>query len=330
MSTTTRPTGRLGMVARVAAWTTRHRGRVLSTWIVVLVAAVGLFKGAGSDFSNSLTLPGTQSQAAVNALQRGFAKQAGDQDQIVFATAAGSITAPQSRARISRALARVATLPHVVSVVSPYSAHGAHQVAAEPHRRVRDRDLRRAGPVAPGRRHQSRHRHRPVGADIVAAGRARRPGDRACREAVAGIGDGDRTARRDGHPADHLRVVHRDGPADPDNAARPRRWHQPRRDRLPHRPDSRLRHSAGRDDRSRGRASTMRCSSSPDSGKTDSTGRPSTTPSSQPWTPLDAPSSLPARPSSSRCSVSCCSASGCSMAWRSPPRWPSSPPCWPH
>ncbi len=118
------------MVARVAAWTTRHRGRVLLTWIVVLVAAVGLFKGAGSDFSNSLTLPGTQSQAAVNALQRGFAKQAGDQDQIVFATAAGSITAPQSRARISRALARVATLPHVVSVVSPYSAHGAHQVAA--------------------------------------------------------------------------------------------------------------------------------------------------------------------------------------------------------
>ena len=94
MSTTARPTGRLGMVARVAAWTTRHRGRVLLTWIVVLVAAVGLFKGAGSDFSNSLTLPGTQSQAAVNALQRGFAKEAGDQDQIVFATAAGSITAP--------------------------------------------------------------------------------------------------------------------------------------------------------------------------------------------------------------------------------------------
>ena len=35
------------------------------------------------------------------------------------------------RARIEPALARVAPLPHVVSVVSPYSAHGAHQIAAD-------------------------------------------------------------------------------------------------------------------------------------------------------------------------------------------------------
>jgi RND superfamily putative drug exporter len=94
-------------------------------WLVMLVVAIVLFKGAGSDFSNSLTLPGTQSQAAVNALQRDFSKQAGDQDQIVFATPSGSVTSATAKARIAPALARVAGLPHVVSVVSPYSARDA-------------------------------------------------------------------------------------------------------------------------------------------------------------------------------------------------------------
>src|SRR3984957_12231546 len=122
MSTTASRDLPLGLVARVAAWITRHRGRVLLAWLVVLVAAVALFKSAGSDFSNSLTLPGTQSQAAVNALQRDFPRQAGDQDQVVFAAPHGSITAAAVKARIASALDRVAQLPHVVSVVSPYSA----------------------------------------------------------------------------------------------------------------------------------------------------------------------------------------------------------------
>jgi len=69
------------MLARGAAWTTRRRGLVLVAWAVVLIASVALFKGVGSDFSNNLTLPGTQSQAAVTLLQREFTRQAGDQDQ---------------------------------------------------------------------------------------------------------------------------------------------------------------------------------------------------------------------------------------------------------
>ncbi len=122
---------RRGMVARLAAGTMRHRRRVLVAWIVALVAVVGALKVTGANFSNALTLAGTQSQAAVNLLRHDFPTQAGDQDQIVFATAGGSITAAAPRARIGRALARVASLPHVVSVVSPYAAPGARQVSAD-------------------------------------------------------------------------------------------------------------------------------------------------------------------------------------------------------
>jgi RND superfamily putative drug exporter len=131
MTTDARRDRSLGLVARSAVWITRHRGRVLLAWVVVLVIAVASFKTAGSDFSNSLTLPGTQSQAAVNVLQRDFRRHAGDQDQIVFATSHGSITNAAARARIAPALARVAQLPHVVSVVSPYSAAGARQISAD-------------------------------------------------------------------------------------------------------------------------------------------------------------------------------------------------------
>ncbi len=131
MSTSARHDQPRGVVARAAVRIAHHRGRVLLVWLVVLVTAVTIFKGAGSDFSNSLTLPGTQSQAAVNALARDFPKQSGDQDQIVFATSSGSVTSAAARARIAPTLARVASLSHVVSVVSPYSARGAHQVSPD-------------------------------------------------------------------------------------------------------------------------------------------------------------------------------------------------------
>jgi putative drug exporter of the RND superfamily len=121
----------LGPVARSAAWTTHHRGRVLLAWAIVLVVAVALFKSAGSDFSNSLTLPGTQSQAAVDALQHDFPQRAGDQDQIVFVTSHGSITAGPTRTRITSALTRVAHLPHVVSVGSPYGSATATQISSD-------------------------------------------------------------------------------------------------------------------------------------------------------------------------------------------------------
>jgi len=95
------------------------------------VVAVALFKSAGSDFSNSLTLPGTQSQAAVDALQRDFPQRAGDQDQIVFAASRGSVTQAATRARIQSTLARVARLPHVVSVAGPFSSSGTHQISPD-------------------------------------------------------------------------------------------------------------------------------------------------------------------------------------------------------
>jgi RND superfamily putative drug exporter len=120
----------LGVLARTARWTTQHRRTVLGGWVVALVVALGASHAVGANFSNSLSLPGTQSQRAVDLLQRDFPTESGDQDQIVFAVSQGSVTSAAVRARIERVLARVARLPHVSDVVSPYSSRGAHQIAA--------------------------------------------------------------------------------------------------------------------------------------------------------------------------------------------------------
>jgi RND superfamily putative drug exporter len=131
MSTPASRDQQLGRVGRLALWTIRHRRRTLLIWTVALIAALGTFRLVGSNFSNDLTLPGTPSQHAADLLARDFPSQAGDQDQIVFATSGGPVTARAARARIGPALARVARLPHVVAVTSPLSAQGAHQISSD-------------------------------------------------------------------------------------------------------------------------------------------------------------------------------------------------------
>ena len=51
---------------------------------------VALAAGAGGGFVNNFTLPGTESQRALDLLQERFPQQAGDSSQIVFPSATGA------------------------------------------------------------------------------------------------------------------------------------------------------------------------------------------------------------------------------------------------
>ena len=86
-------------------------------------------RAAGSAYSDTLTLPGTGSTAALHLEEQAFPGHAGDQDTIVWRASGGDVRAPQVRARITAMLARVAAAPGVASVISPYSARGAAQVS---------------------------------------------------------------------------------------------------------------------------------------------------------------------------------------------------------
>jgi len=105
----------------IARWTMRHRRTVIVAWIVAAIGILAVSSSVGKKTASSFTLPGTGSQQAVDLLQGRFPSQAGDADQIVFHARTGKLTDPADRAAIASTLERVAVLPHVTSVVSPYA-----------------------------------------------------------------------------------------------------------------------------------------------------------------------------------------------------------------
>lgn len=110
--------------ARTAAgWCVRRRWLVLGAWLVALVVLVGLGRAVGSDYSNSFSLPGTGSAQAVALLESASPGVAGDSEQVVFETTGNvSVGTAAVQARVRATLAKVAKVPGVTRVVSPYSS----------------------------------------------------------------------------------------------------------------------------------------------------------------------------------------------------------------
>jgi RND superfamily putative drug exporter len=116
------------MLQRLAAWCYRRRRRVLVLWIVALIGVSAVGANVGSTFAQGFSLSGTESQRAADLLASRFPARAGDEGQIVFAHA-GGVQDPAVEARLESLFAEVAKVPHVSSVVSPYSPEGARQIA---------------------------------------------------------------------------------------------------------------------------------------------------------------------------------------------------------
>jgi RND superfamily putative drug exporter len=113
----------------LARWSFGHRRIVLASWLAAVIVITGIASSVGSDFSNSFTLPGTDSSRAIALLRDASPKLSGDSDQIVIATHSGTVTDPANQAHISAMLAKVQRLPHVGGVASPYAPHGAGQIS---------------------------------------------------------------------------------------------------------------------------------------------------------------------------------------------------------
>jgi RND superfamily putative drug exporter len=116
-----RPTSRF---ARLATWSFRRRWWALAVWVAVLAVVTGTAMAVGSDYRNDFSLPGTESQQALDVLKERAPAQAGTTLQIV-AQDPGGLAASPVRQRIDVMLAHVQALPHVVSVRSPYADSAA-------------------------------------------------------------------------------------------------------------------------------------------------------------------------------------------------------------
>ncbi|MEV4702052.1 MMPL family transporter [Actinoplanes sp. NPDC049316] len=106
----------------------RRRKLVVLLWLVLLAALGGsalAFKGAtSSDF----TMPGTESQRAIDALRQEFPEASGATGTIVVAAPQGRTLAdPQLKTAVEGLAKEAATLPGVVGAVDPYTTKALSQ-----------------------------------------------------------------------------------------------------------------------------------------------------------------------------------------------------------
>jgi putative drug exporter of the RND superfamily len=117
-------------VRAIATWCVQHRRTVVLSWLGALIVISILGISAGSDYSNTFSLPNTQSTDALHLLQAVSPKVSGDAEQVVFESSHGQkITSAANTARINADLAKIAKISHVTNIVSPLSSAGAAQIS---------------------------------------------------------------------------------------------------------------------------------------------------------------------------------------------------------
>jgi RND superfamily putative drug exporter len=110
-----------GFLERLGRWCARHPWRTIGAWVLVAVV-VGMLAASAKGYSESFTIPGTESQQATDLLQERFPTQAGATAQVVLHSKSGALTDPANTAAIDASLAKVEQLPGVTAVVSPTEA----------------------------------------------------------------------------------------------------------------------------------------------------------------------------------------------------------------
>ncbi|HEY1823513.1 MAG TPA: MMPL family transporter, partial [Trebonia sp.] len=107
----------------IARWCFAHRWLVVALWLLVLVAGAAGAKVSGGTLDNAFTIPGSQSQTALDHVQRDFPAAAGTSAQLVFRAEDGTtLASPANAAAIKATLARSAGAPQVAAVVSPQAS----------------------------------------------------------------------------------------------------------------------------------------------------------------------------------------------------------------
>ncbi len=113
---------RQGLLERWARFSHRRRGRVITVWIVALVAVFASGIIFAGEFDSGFDIPGTESQKALDLLEDRNPERAGSDGELVFAATAG-VESPAIKPRIEAVLADVDAIDGV-SIESPFDQPG--------------------------------------------------------------------------------------------------------------------------------------------------------------------------------------------------------------
>jgi putative drug exporter of the RND superfamily len=101
---------------RIAVFSARHRALVISVWLVLLVGLGFAGHAAGTKYSSSAEVAGSDSQAANAIMARSFDENLSDASPIVFHTDTGMITDAEHKPTVDASLKAVSEAENVESV----------------------------------------------------------------------------------------------------------------------------------------------------------------------------------------------------------------------
>jgi uncharacterized membrane protein YdfJ with MMPL/SSD domain len=99
--------------------------------VVAVAIFVGLYHAAGSNTSNNLNLPGTDSQAATDLLEDQFPPQQNGKNPIVFRATRGKVTDADNKQAIEQSYKNIKAQPHFYSATNPFSQQGQAQISKD-------------------------------------------------------------------------------------------------------------------------------------------------------------------------------------------------------
>jgi len=98
---------------------------VLALWLIAVIAFLGADIGFKTAYSSKFQIPNTESTRALNILKADFPTASGETDQIVMEAKTGTFETATIAAQAKAMLAKVAALPGVTTVISPFTPGSA-------------------------------------------------------------------------------------------------------------------------------------------------------------------------------------------------------------
>ena len=109
----------------------RKKYYVIGFWLIALFGITAIAQSVGSNFSDSFSLPGTDSMKALSLLGKAFPGKAGDTETIVFHVKTGTVNDPSVKNAMQGVFAKVSGISSVGAVNSPYEPINARQISQD-------------------------------------------------------------------------------------------------------------------------------------------------------------------------------------------------------
>src|SRR3954462_9580818 len=112
------------LLGRLAASAAGHWKRSLAIVAAALVLIGGASAAGGGAFVDSFSTPGTESQQALDLLEKRFPAQSGDTATVVFSVESGTLRGGARPQAIASALREIRHQPHVTAAADPLAGKG--------------------------------------------------------------------------------------------------------------------------------------------------------------------------------------------------------------